>query len=291
MLKLGNATLQKIVDLDPFVLPFDLILPGCDMAELAGEAALLSPNHVDFGAQTILLSLHSFVLRVGGLTVLIDSCVGEDKPRPRRADWHERRYTGYLDCLAAAGLKPADIDIVLCTHLHADHVGWNTRLDNGRWVPTFPNARYVIGRTELAHWEQAEREAPGVHNHAAFADSVLPVVEAGMVERVDDGFALFSGAEILPLAGHSPGQIGLDLNCGDGRHALFCGDAIHSPVQVFRPHWSSRFCFDPGTAGDLRQSLLERAAEDGTLLFPAHLRGAFGMEIRRDGDGFRPLMV
>ncbi|WP_206026897.1 MBL fold metallo-hydrolase [Jiella endophytica] len=291
MLNLGAATLEKIVDIDPFVLPADLLLPGCDLRELANHADLLAPDHVDFAAPAILLSLHSFVLRIAGRIVLIDSCVGEDKPRPRRADWHQRKGTGYLDRLGAAGLTPADVDIVLCTHLHADHVGWNTKREDGRWVPTFPNARYVIGRRELDHWEAAEREAPGSHNHGAFADSVLPVIEAGLVERVDDGVSLFSGAEIVPLAGHSPGQIGLDLRSRDGHHALFCGDAIHSPVQVFRPHWSSRFCFDKAAAGRLRQSLLERAAEDDTLLLPAHLRGACGMRIVPDRDGFRPLMV
>lgn len=291
MLKLGSATLQKIVDLDPFVLPFDLLLPDRDMSELAAEAALLAPNHVDFDARAILLSLHSFLLKVGGLTILIDSCVGEDKPRPRREDWNRRRATGYLERLAAAGVLPGDVDLVMCTHLHADHIGWNTRLENGRFVPTFPNARYVVGRGELDHWQRAEKDRPGFHNHGAFADSMLPVIEAGQVEAIDDGFALFDGAEIIPLAGHSPGQIGLDLHCGDGSHALFCGDALHSPIHVLKPDWNSRFCFDEAAAARLRHALLSRAAEDGTLLLPAHLRGAYGMRIIRRGEGFHPVMV
>jgi glyoxylase-like metal-dependent hydrolase (beta-lactamase superfamily II) len=292
MFKLGPASVTRIVDFDPFILPFDFLLPGCDLNELSGEATLLSPDHVDFEAGTILLSLHSFVLRTGNLTVLIDTCVGEHKPRPRRPDWHERHDTGYLSRLAAAGLSPADIDIVMCTHLHADHVGWNTRLEDGRWVPTFPNARYVVGRTEFEHCRETEEREPGKHNHGSFADSVLPVVQAGLVEPVDDGFELAMGLEIVPLRGHSPGQIGLELNCGAKGRALFCGDAFHSPVQIFRPHWSSAFCHDPELAGNLRRDLAERSAGDGTILLPAHLRGSHGMRVEVKGDaGFRPILV
>ncbi|MEO4041558.1 MBL fold metallo-hydrolase [Hoeflea sp. CAU 1731] len=292
MFKLGPATVSKIVDLDPFVLAFDFLLPGRDPAELAGESAVLAPDHVNFGTGSILLSLHSFVLNISGLTVLIDTCVGEHKPRSRRQDWDQRHNTGYLTRLAAAGLAPEDIDIVMCTHLHADHVGWNTKLENDRWTPTFPNARYVMGRAELDHWSDLESREPGKHNHGCYADSVLPIVEAGLVEAVDDGFELTSGLEIIPLHGHSPGQIGLDLNCGDGSHALFCGDAFHSPVQIFRPHWSSAFCHDAVQAGELRRRLAERCAGDGAILLPAHLRGGHGMRVEgNDVSGFRPVFV
>ena len=286
---LGRATLSRIIDIDPFALPFAFLLPEGNIDALRHESALLSPHHVDFETDTILLGLHSFVLRVGGLTILIDTCVGEHKPRPRRADWHERRASGYMERLAADGLTPADIDIVMCTHLHADHVGWNTRLENGKWVPTFPNARYVMGRHELDHWLAEEAVASNVHNHGAFADSVRPVLDAGLAEPVDDGFALSRGLDILPLPGHSPGQIGLLLNCGGGEQALFCGDAIHSPVQVFHPGWNSAFCHDPALAASQRRDLVTRAANDDLLLFPAHLRMADGMRVRRDGDDFRPI--
>nr|WP_174803034.1 MBL fold metallo-hydrolase [Martelella limonii] len=289
-MRLGGGYLEKIVDLDPFVLPFDLILPGRDPNALLPHADLLSPDHVDFEGGNLLLSLHSFLLKIGGLTILIDTCVGEHKPRPRRADWNARTDTAYLAGLAAAGVRPEDVDIVMCTHLHADHVGWNTRLEGGRWVPTFPKARYLIGAAELAHWQAEEARAPGAANHGAYTDSVLPVIEAGLVERVEDGFSLGRGMAITGLAGHAPGQIGLDLDCGNGSHAHFCGDAFHSPVQVYHPDWSSRFCHDPALAAALRTRLLAEAAENDTLLLPAHLRNAFGMRIRRAGAGFRPAL-
>jgi len=291
MLTFGAARIDKIIDTDRFVLPASLLLPGRDLADLEGEHALLSPHHVDFEADTLLLSLHSFLLRVNGLVILIDTCVGECKPRPKRPDWHNRQATGYLNRLADAGIRPEDVDIVLCTHLHADHVGWNTRLQDGSWVPTFPNARYIVGHDELTHWQREEAANPGAHNHDAFSDSVLPIIEAGLAEPVSDGFSLSAGMEIVPLRGHSPGQIGLRLEGRGDQGAVFCGDAIHSPVQVFRPEWSSRFCHDPAQAVATRRALLDRAAEEDLLLLPAHTRGAFGFRIRRDGHGHRPVMV
>lgn len=291
MITLGAATIEKITDMDPFVLPASVLMPGRDLPELRHEAPSLAPTHVDFEADTLLLGLYSFLLRIGGLTILIDSCVGEHKPRPRRADWHQRNATGYLARLAKAGVRPEDVDAVMCTHLHADHVGWNTRLENGRWVPTFPNARYLVGKAELAHWLDEEAASPGIHNHGAFTDSVLPLLEAQLVDEVTEGFSLTAGLNIFSCSGHSPGQIGLELDGGAAGRARFCGDALHSPVHVFRPHWSTAFCHDPAEAARTRDRLLTEAANDGTLLMPAHLRDAMAMRIRANrtaSAGFHP---
>jgi glyoxylase-like metal-dependent hydrolase (beta-lactamase superfamily II) len=291
MLDLGGATLERIVDLDPFALPLSFLLPGAEIEAIRHLEPVLAPHHVDFAAGNILLGVQSWLLRTGGLTILIDSCVGEHKERPRRADWHRRRSTGFLERLKAAGVAPDEVDVMLCTHLHADHVGWNTRLDDGRWVPTFPNARYLIGETELAHWQATEAREPGTHNHGAYTDSVLPVIEAGLSETVKDGFELSRGMRIETMAGHSPGQVGLCLECRSHGQALFCGDAIHSPVQVYEPGWASAFCFDRGQAARTRLDLLDRAEETGAVIVPAHIRGSHGMTIRRNGAGFRPEFV
>ncbi len=290
-MKLGNATLNRIIDLDPFALGLSFLFPAADIDQLRPHADQLAPDHVDFETGNLLLGVQSFVLRIGGLTILIDSCVGEDKQRPRRQDWHLRTRTNYMAALAAAGVTPEAVDIVLCTHLHADHVGWNTRLENGRWVPTFARARYMIGRTELAHWQDEERQAPGTANHGAYADSILPVLQAGQIETVDEGFELTRGLSVLALPGHSPGQVGLDLSYGEGRHALFCGDAIHSPVQVFKPEWSSAFCSDPAQAVSSRIGLLDRSADEGSLIIPSHIRNAMGFNIERCGCNYRPAFV
>lgn len=289
MLKLGRATVRTIMDLDPFRLPLQFLFPDGDMAALEAERPVLEPDHLDFQTGEVLLGVQSHLLQVGGLNILIDTCVGENKERPRRPDWHRRQATGYLDRLAEAGLRPEDIHVVLCTHLHADHAGWNTRLDNGSWVPTFPKARYVMGRTEHAHWSALEAAEPGQHNHGLYADSVAPVIEHGQAELVDDGFSLAEGLEIKPLPGHTPGQIGLCLCQGVAdRRVLFCSDAIHSPVQVYQPGWSSRFCSDPIKAVETRQTLLDEAVADGTLLIPAHLRRHTAMGVKRSGGRFIP---
>lgn len=281
-----DATLTRIVDLDPFALPAAMLFPGRDLAELAPWHDDLAPLHVDFAAETILLGVQSWLVRVGGLTVLVDTCVGEDKERPARPDWHHRTGTGYLDRLAAAGVPAEAVDVVLCTHLHADHAGWNTRLVDGRWVPSFPNARYLVGRRELAHWKTVAEENPTV-SHGTYQDSVLPVVEAGLVDAVDDGHEIGHGLALLPLPGHTPGQVGLTFTGPHGR-TVICGDAIHSPLQIYKPDWSSGFCTDPAEAAVTRRGLLDAAASEGTCLLPAHLRQWTGMRVRAEGDAFRP---
>jgi glyoxylase-like metal-dependent hydrolase (beta-lactamase superfamily II) len=289
MLTLGNAVIHRIVDLDPFALPLGFLFPGAKLEMLRGEEAMLAPHHLDFGTGNILLGVHSYLLQVGGRNILIDTCIGEHKQRPRRADWHQRANTPFIAGLSKHGLTPDNIDVVLCTHLHADHAGWNTKLVSGRWVPTFANARYLMGRSEALHWAQLEQDEPGKHNHGIYGDSVLPIIEAGLADYVDDGFELAPGLTIRSLPGHSPGQVGLCLCCPTGEKAFFCGDAVHSPVQVIRPDWTSAFCADKPQAIRTRTDLLEEAADRGTILLPAHLRHAGGMRIRRLADGrFRP---
>ncbi len=290
MLTFGTATIDTVTDLDPFVLPVDLLFPGRSLETLRTHEALLAPDHIDFDAGNILLGVHSHVVRVNDLVILIDTCVGEHKPRPRRADWDQRAASGYLERLAAIGIRPEDVDVVLCTHLHADHVGWNTQLLDGRWVPTFPRARYLIGRSEYARWQAEEQRLPGTHNHGSFADSVAPVVEAGLAEWVEDGFELGPNLSLMALPGHTVGQLGLCL-CHGERKAFFCADAIHSPVQVYEPDWASRFCSDPQAAIATRRTLLERVVDTDDLLVPAHLRNSAAMQIVRSGDGYAPVFI
>ncbi len=267
--------IQRIIEIDRFALDASFIFPDADLAQVACHADL-APNHIDFSAGQVLLGVQSMLLRNGGLNILIDTCVGGCKERPRRAEWHHIAPHIYLSQLAAAGVAPEDIDIVLCTHLHADHVGWNTRLEDGRWVPTFLNARYLVSRTELDHWLNVEARTPGLHNHGSFADSVLPVLEAGLFERVADGFELGRGMHITPLPGHSIGQIGLQLSRHGHAPVCFCGDAFHNVVQVHRPHWHSRFCDDPVQSTATRLALMDRSMQDGLVIVPSHIRGEMG---------------
>jgi glyoxylase-like metal-dependent hydrolase (beta-lactamase superfamily II) len=282
----GDATVSRVVDIDPFALPLTFLFPTGALATISHAREALAGSHLDWTNATVLLAVQSHLVRFAGKTILIDTCVGEHKPRPVRSEWHQRTATRYIANLAAAGCAPADVDIVMCTHLHADHVGWNTRLDSGTWVPTFPNARYLMSQTEIDH-RASEAAARPDADHGSFADSVLPVLARGLVQAVQVGDAIVAGSSIVPLPGHAPGQIGLELAAGKDERLLFCGDAIHSPVQVFAPDWSSRFCHDAALAVATRRDLLARAAAQGLRLFPAHLR-APSMHVRDTAGGFAP---
>jgi len=283
-----RISIHRIVDLDLFAIPLETIFPDGRIAALNPFAEALADRHVDFAAGKVLLTIQSHLLRFGGKTVLIDTCVGEHKARPLRPEWNQRSATGYLANLAAAGCAPQDIDIVMCTHLHADHVGWNTRLESGRWVPTFPNARYVMSQREIDQCAQEAANSPAA-NHGSFQDSVLPILNAGLAQVQKPGDRIVDDALIVDLAGHAPGQIGLDVAAGRDAHFLFCGDAIHSPVQVFWPDWSSGFCLDRVQAAQTRRALLRRAADEDLRLVPGHLRG-MTMRVAERNGGFIPLL-
>jgi glyoxylase-like metal-dependent hydrolase (beta-lactamase superfamily II) len=286
-LALGHVTVQRVTDLDPFAIPIGVLFPDATVEQLT-VARALAGQHFDFATGEVLLAIQSHLVRFAGKTILIDSCVGEDKARPLRPEWNLRTGTRYLANLAACGFAPEDIDIVMCTHLHADHVGWNTRLRSGRWVPTFPNARYLMSQREV-HYRAHEAAQSAAADHGSYQDSIAPIFEVGLARFVRNGDEIVDGGRIVDLAGHAPGQVGLELASDAHSRVLFCGDAIHSPLQVFHPQWSSGFCFDRAHAERTRLALLQRAAGESLYLIPAHLRAAT-MRIEHNNGGFVPLI-
>ena len=282
--RLDDYAVTAIVDKDCFEIDLARMFPTASADAMAAHA-WLAPHHYDPTARRIRLGMHSFLIRTGTLNILVDMCVGEHKERPAHPAWHRQTGSRFLPGLAAAGLTPDDIDLVFCTHLHADHVGWNTRLVDGRWVPTFPRARYAVSAQELAFWQAEQAASPQPVNHGAFLDSVLPIVEAGLTMPVAPGDRLDGGLAFVDLAGHTPGHMGLEI-VRPGARALFCGDAIHSPVQLPYPDWSSAFCDDAQASARTRRAMLERTADEGVLLCPAHFRHARWTRIRRAGNGF-----
>jgi len=254
---------------------------------VAPHMAWLAPSHYDPASGMLKLSVHSWLIRIGGKTILIDTCVGNHKPRPKRPLWHMME-TRYLERLAAAGVRPEEIALVMCTYLHMDHVGWNTRLDNGRWVPTFPNARYVFSRADYEHYLALEREPqnrPAVHG--AFRDSVVPVVEAGLADMVSGPRAIDEHLTIEPRPGHTPGTVAIRLD-SRGAGAVFCGDILHHGIQVYHPTWNSFACADATLARRSRRAVLEHCAGTGALLMPAHFGDLFVCHIEAAGEGFVP---
>lgn len=246
--------------------------------------ALMAPDTGE-----LILSYHSYVLRTPQRTILVDTCVGNGKDRASMPAWH-RLDTPYLARLARAGVRPEDVDAVLCTHLHADHVGWNTRAVDGRWVPTFPRARYLMARTEYAHYAAMHADADATPvNRGSFVDSVLPVVECGQAELVDSTHvvALEPDGRIClePAPGHTPGNVTVAVR-GGGREALLCGDVIHHPIQLALPWLTLPADHDPAIADATRRALLERCADTQTLVLTGHFPDPTAGFVRRAGSAY-----
>ncbi|MFD9685516.1 MBL fold metallo-hydrolase [Kitasatospora sp. NPDC001309] len=246
----------------------------------------LAPDFWDPGTDQCRTAIQTWLLRSEGRTILVDTGVGNHKDRPYAPVWH-RLDTEYLDNLAAAGVRPEDVDLVVNTHLHIDHVGWNTRLEGREWVPTFPNATYLVPRPDFEFWDPANghRSVLGEGNRNVFEDSVAPVHRAGQVRLWDGGHRIDRNLRLDPAPGHTPGSSVLTLD-SDGERALFVGDLVHTPLQLAEPDTNSCFCEDPAQSRATRHRLLGDAAERHALLFPAHFGGSGAVEVARRGPGF-----
>jgi glyoxylase-like metal-dependent hydrolase (beta-lactamase superfamily II) len=245
---------------------------------LARHAAWLAPSHYDAASGFIKLSVHSWLLQIGGQNILIDGCCGNNKVKPARPFWN-LLDTPYLDRLAAAGARPHEIDYVMCTHLHHDHVGWNTLERDGRWVPTFPNARYVFSKPDFDYYHRLDSDP---NNEPAefgtFRECVLPVVEAGRADLVTGPHRLNDFIEIMPAPGHSAGHVVFNLESG-GERAVFLGDVFHHLLQVYHPDWNFPKNSDPGQARATRRRILD---------CPGHVGAPFAGRIEAVGEGFVP---
>lgn len=279
--RLGEVTISRVVEIGRSSFPTTSMLPESTPEAIAAHLAWLRPQFYDETVGDLAARIQSYVVRTPAHTVLIDTCVGNDKARPGSPAWHLRQGA-FLDDLAAIGVTPESVDLVVCTHLHVDHVGWNTRLVDGRWVPTFPRATYVIAGEEWDFWRH-ESEA-GREEYGCIADSVVPVVEAGRVKLVDPSHAIDPWLRYEPSPGHTPGHVCVRLTTPGGQ-AIFAGDIMHRTVQVAEPSWNSRFCHDPARARATREAFIERHADSGVLVLPAHfpLPGV----IVRERGGFR----
>lgn len=285
--KPSDIEIVPVIDEECFEIDLETMFPTSNASLLRAGGAWLAPAHLDPEFRRVRLSMKSWLIRAGHTNILVDTCIGQHKERPRHPAWHRRTSDRLLRDLAMAGLAPEDIDMVLCTHLHADHVGWNTQLCNGRWIPTFPKANYCMSGKELDDMRAMAAASPTAVNHGALQDSILPVVEAGQSRFVVAGDELLPGIRVESLPGHSIDHLGL-LVTRQGSDALFCGDAIHSALQLLFPEWSSAFCADPKASAATRIAMLGRVADSGIELFPAHFGGPGSLRIQRHGAAFCP---
>ncbi len=285
-LRCGRISVDKVVDLDTVPFPAQAIYPDATPEIMRAEQRRLGAHHVDPASLDLLLSFHCFVVRTGGLTILVDTCVGNDKERPTRPPWHRRRGP-FLDRLRAAGVAPEDVDIVMCTHLHADHVGWNTQLVDGAWVPTFPRARYLFAEAEFKYWQRLYDGNPATPiAYGSFADSILPVVASGQADMISTDHRVATGIQLEGAAGHTPGTLLIHVEDGSG-HAILCGDILHHPVQMAHPEWSTHFCVNPELSRRNRTGLLCRYADTETRLLTGHFQSPTAGRIRREGAAYR----
>ncbi|MDH7974306.1 MBL fold metallo-hydrolase [Sphingomonas sp. AR_OL41] len=251
------------------------------------------PDYFDPLSGKLVAVLQSWVLDTGEQRILFDTGAGNDKDRPDLPIFAHLQ-TDFLGRLAAAGFQPEDIDTVVCSHIHVDHVGWNTRLIDGAWQPTFRNARYVLPVRDRDYWDpEVTTAGPGVIgrlvNGGMFEDSVRPILQAGRAEWADDGFEVAPGLVLHARPGHTPGSTVMHVS-SDGVEAMFVGDVVHHPAQIYAPEWNSAFCEDADQARETRRQVLSEAADREALLIPAHFAGAHVARVVREGTGFRPIL-
>lgn len=256
------------------------LLPDAVPEAVERHRSWLAPHFLDDKGR-FLQSIHTFVVQAPGLTMLVDTCVGNDKDRGGRQPFHMMR-TSFLEDLRAAGFPPESIDVVVCTHLHVDHVGWNTRLEHGRWVPTFPRARHLFARREWEHWSSERDE----DTQRIMADSVKPVLDAGLADLVDMDHRISSEVWFEPTPGHTPGHVSVRLRSGDG-DAVITGDLMHHPVQVAEPEWNSHFDTDIEQGRKTRREFCERYADGSVVVLGTHFHDPTAGRIARHGDSWR----
>jgi glyoxylase-like metal-dependent hydrolase (beta-lactamase superfamily II) len=277
-IRLGDVDIIRVVEIPRSTYPTADMLPTSDAGVIARHRAGWLAPFYDASTGDLGSRIQSYVVRTPDETVVIDTCVGNDKKR-ENALWNMRQGT-WLDDLRAAGVAPEDVDYVLCTHMHVDHVGWNTRkTTDGGWAPTFPRATYVFVGEEWEFWKH-ESETGRDHD-GCIDDSVLPIVDAGRARLVDATTAIGKYLRFEPTPGHTPGHACVRLTTAAGQ-AVFSGDLMHRVVQVAEPSWSSRFCYDGDRAAKTRRAFVERHADSGTLICAAHFP-APGYVVKADG--------
>lgn len=256
---------------------------GVDRAAFESVRSHFEPWALEPGGEKLIIAIQSYVIRTSRHTILVDTCVGCGKTNSFWPAWHQREDYAWLHRLAAAGVQPEEVDFVLCTHLHSDHCGWNTKLLDGRWVPTFPHATYIMAKDEVTPMQAAE---DGGYANTTYAESVLPVIEAGQAQLVETDFAFDDEVWLAPTLGHTPGHMAVHLK-SNGHRAVLCGDLIHSPVQCHFPDWQYRIDWDAEMGVATRRRFLEAAAESGHPVLTAHFPQPSIGRVVAAGDAWR----
>lgn len=281
-IEIGSAVIHRLADMEGVTWPAAAVFRDLPPSFL-GDAAKTYPTAVDASANALKLNFNSYIIETPDYLCLIDCGLGNGKERPDRPLWHQRNGD-FLNRLKALGYSPEQFDIVINTHLHADHVGWNTVMEDGRWVPTFPKARYVVPDIELKYCRDLFPN-DNFLLHGAFADSVQPIIEAGRYESVPLPSEIAPGLWLEPAPGHTIGMATVRLR-SEGGDVLFLADAIHSPVQLATPDLTANFCVDPAQSRATRHRLLDACAGTNTIIATYHFPPPVFGHIVRSGSGY-----
>ena len=285
--QIGNARITQVIESGPTPTSPKFFFKDAPR-DLVQRHGWLKPHFAN-DDNRLLMSIHAFVVESQGHRIVVDTCIGNDKTRSFEG-WNQL-HGPFLRDLTAAGFAPDTIDTVLCTHLHVDHVGWNTRLEGGRWVPTFPRARYLFARKEWEHWSaEARMPAPYGDPNAApddvIGDSVRPIVDAGLADLVDTDHRITGEVRLQPTPGHTPGHVSVRIE-SQGQLALITGDLMHHPIQCAEPDREVNFDSDTDLARATRKHFLACCVKDKALVLGTHFAPPTAGHVVAHGDAWR----
>lgn len=282
--RVGDVVITRIADLEIADFPTQLMFEELTNAQVSA-VEWLQPHYAT-PEGNIRVSYHAYVVETQGVRVIVDTCVGNDKPR--YAPYFARLSTGFMERLAAAGFPPDDIDFVLCSHLHFDHIGWNTHWDGEAWVPTFPKARYLFGRTEWDHWRHEIDHAPASDDETRgpFRESVEPILKAGLHDLIETDLRITDEVRLFPTPGHTPGHVSVAILSGE-QEAVILGDVLHHPIQLAHTWIQSHFDSNRSQAQATRRAFIENHADREVLILGSHFAKPTAGWIVRDGAAWR----
>jgi glyoxylase-like metal-dependent hydrolase (beta-lactamase superfamily II) len=278
--QIGDVKVTRVVEME-LPVPYSEKRPMLREArpETLESLPWLYPNFVS-PEGNLILSIHALLVEAPGLKLVVDTCIGNDKARSLLMG--QSLHTPFLEHLARAGFARDTVDAVVCTHLHVDHVGWNTMLENGKWVPTFPKARYLIGRKEYEHWNAYDDK----EQQEILADSVKPIFDAGLAQQVEMDHRVSPEIRLMPTTGHTPGHVSVVIE-SKGETAVITGDMMHHPCQIAHPEWAPEFDSDQEASSATRRAMLKDWADRPILVIGTHFAAPTAGHIKRDGESYR----
>lgn len=277
--RMGDVTVTRVVERETSG-GTRFLLPDATY-EAVREIDWLFPHFAEQSGK-LKMSIHALVVEAPGRRIVVDTCIGNDRKR-HVPEWSNLQ-TSFLEDLEGAGFARESIDTVLCTHLHVDHVGWNTMKAGDHWIPTFPNARYLFARNEYEHWTR--EEAGQDPETSYYQDSIRPVFEAGLVDLVETDHRVCDEVSLEPTLGHTPGHVSIRLR-SRGEEALITGDFTHHPCQLARPHWAASVDFDQRASTATRRRVYRELEGSDVLVIGTHFAAPCAGRIVRDGDAWR----